>query len=123
MNKLLLTKKQLRLFLIVCTIITAPLGLLTVVGAIENESGLIMILPLLAGLPWVLIYFCFDIPGLTSPGLPETSGTLSIFELILFMLPVYINIYLVVRLLFKDPKSLKESAMSNKFNENWRNWY
>ncbi len=78
-----------------CAIVTAPFGLLTVFGQMENESGLIMILPMLAGLPWVFLYFLFDIPGFTSPGLPGTTSSLSIFVLMLFMLPVYINVYFV----------------------------
>ncbi len=115
MNKLLLTKKQLRTFLIICVIGTAPFGLLTVFGQMENESGLIMILPMLAGLPWVLLYLFLDIPGFTSPGLPGASNSLSIFELILFMLPVYINVYLVVRLLKKDTQFNKDGTKSKKY--------
>ena len=101
MNTLLLTRKQLRTFLIICAIVTVPFALLTIIGQVENESGLIMLLPMLAGLPWVLLYLLFDIPGFTSAGLPGVSNSLSISGLMLFMLPVYINIYLVVRLLMK----------------------
>ncbi len=102
MSKFLLTRKQSLIFLIICAIITAPFGLLTVMGQIENEAGLIMLFPMLAGLPWVLLYLLFDIPGFTSPGLSGTANILSVFGLMLFMVPVYINVYivfLVVRLL------------------------
>lgn len=108
MNKFFYTKNQLRVFLIICMIFTAPFAFLMMMGAIENESGLIMMIPFLAGFPWVFVYLLFDIPGFTTPKLPGASGRLTILEFILFMLPVYINIYLIIRLLIKNSKSHKK---------------
>ena len=103
MRKLLLTKRELFAFLAISMTITAPCFLLSIFGMIKNEDALILFLPFLAGLPWNLIYgyLPVDIPGITSAGLPDASGnlTVSVFELMFFMIPVYINIYLFVRLL------------------------
>ena len=107
MKKFLLTRYQFRILLKLCIISTAPFAFLAITGTIENEAGLIMFTPFLAGFPWVLIYLLFDIPGFTSPASPGTSTVLTIPVLLLFMIPVYINIYFLVKLLMKDSKSHK----------------
>lgn len=71
-----------------------------------------MILPMLAGMPWILLYLFlpFKIPGITSQGVPDASGdlTLSVFNLLLFMIPVYFNVYLLVRLATGGTKGYKK---------------
>lgn len=103
MDKFLLTKSQFLIFVSISAIITIPFLFLTVAGQIKNESALILLLPFLAGMPWVLLYFLlpFDIQGFTSAGVPDQSGdlTVSVFQLILLMLPVCLNIYIAVRLI------------------------
>ncbi len=103
MDKFLLTKKQFLVFVSISAFLTIPFLFLTVAGQIKNESALILLLPFLAGMPWVLLYFLlpFDIPGFTSAGVPNQSGdlTVSVFQLILLMLPLCLNIYIAVRLI------------------------
>lgn len=114
-RKIFQTKRQLISFLLISAFVTAPYIFLTLTDAIKNENGLIMILPFLSGLPWVLFYFLlpFDIPGFTSAGIPDQAGNLfiSVPHLILFMLPVYLNIYIAVRLIMKaDIKNNEEKG-------------
>ena len=101
-------KKQFKIFLGLSLIVTLPFALLVFLGQIKNESGLIMIFPMLAGVPWVLIYTIlpFDIPGFTSAAPPSTSGEtiLNFGELLLFMIPVYINIYLLTFFIWRKKK-------------------
>ncbi|HIP64658.1 MAG TPA: hypothetical protein EYH10_05275 [Deltaproteobacteria bacterium] len=101
-----LTQNQLKLFLVLSFVITLPFALLVLLDQIKNESGLMMIFPMILGLPWVLIYILlpFDIPGFTSPPSPSTSGdmVLTMSELFLFMIPVYINIYLFILVVCKE---------------------
>jgi hypothetical protein len=103
MNKFLLTKRQFFVFAGIAAVLTIPFLLLTVGGGIKNEDALILILPYLAGMPWVLLYswLPFDIPGFTSAGIPDQSGnlTVTVFHLVLLMLPVFLNIYIAVRLI------------------------
>lgn len=98
---LLLTKRQFFVFATVAIAFTSPFLALTACG-LKNEEALVLMLPFLAGMPWVLLYFWlpFDIPGLTSAGIPDESGhlTVTFFQLALVMLPVFLNIYIVVRL-------------------------
>ena len=87
---------------------TLPFLLLTLLEQIKNETGLIMIFPMLVGLPWVLIYTIlpFDIPGFTSPTNPSSGEMiLTVGELFLFMIPVYINIFLFTVIICKEKKS------------------
>jgi hypothetical protein len=102
MDTFLLTKRQFFVFASIATVLTIPFLGLTVCG-IKNEGALILILPFLAGMPWVLLYFWlpFDIPGFTSAGIPDQSGnlTVTVFQLVLLMLPVFLNIYIAVRLI------------------------
>lgn len=99
----LLTKRQFFVFASIAAVLTIPFLGLTVCGGIKNENALILILPFLAGMPWVLLYFWlpFDIPGFTSAGIPDQSGnlTVTVFQLVLLMLPVFLNIYIAVRLI------------------------
>ncbi|MBW2467025.1 MAG: hypothetical protein JRF02_06965 [Deltaproteobacteria bacterium] len=83
----------LKLSFLLSILITLPFAFLTVLGQIENEAGLILIFPFVAGLPWILIYMKlpFDIAGLNSPA----SGALNLVQLFFMMLPVYINIFLI----------------------------
>lgn len=98
---LLLTKRQLFVFATVAIVVTSPFLALMACG-LKNEEALVLILPFFAGMPWVLLYFWlpFNIPGLTSAGIPDESGRLTVtyFELALLMLPVFLNIYIAVRL-------------------------
>lgn len=98
----LLTKRQFFVFASIAAVLTIPFLGLTVCG-IKNEGALILILPYLAGMPWVLLYswLPIDIPGFTSAGIPDQSGnlTVSVFHLVLLMLPVFLNIYIAVRLI------------------------
>jgi hypothetical protein len=102
MDTFLLTKRQFFVFASIATVLTIPLLGLTLCG-IKNESALILIFPWLAGMPWVLLYFWlpFDIPGFTSAGVPDESGnlTVTVFQLVLLLLPVFLNIYIAVRLI------------------------
>lgn len=101
---LLLTKRQFLVFATVAAVVTSPFLGWTICG-IHDASALILILPWLAGMPWVLLYswLPFDIPGFTSASIPDQSGrsTVTVFQLALFMLPVYLNIYIAVRLIFR----------------------
>jgi hypothetical protein len=101
---LLLTKSQFFVFATVAAVITSPYLGFTICG-IHDESTLILILPWLCGMPWVLLYFWlpFDIPGFTSAGIPDESGhlTVTFFQLALLMLPVYLNIYIALRLMIR----------------------
>jgi len=110
----LFKKNQLKVFLFVSIMVTLPFALLTLLGQIKNESVLIMIFPFIAGLPWVLIYIVlpFDIPVLTSPASPSFSGDiiLTMYQLFLFMIPVYINIYLFSCVVFRFKKGVKNSG-------------
>jgi len=83
----------LKLSFLLSILVTLPFALLTVLGQIENEAGLILIFPFVAGLPWILIYMKLpiDIAGLNSP----ISGALNLVQLFFMMLPVYINIFLI----------------------------
>ena len=83
----------LKLSFLLSILVTLPFAFLTVLGQIENEAGLILIFPFVAGLPWILIYMKlpFDIAGLNSP----ISGALNLVQLFFMMLPVYINIFLI----------------------------
>jgi len=114
MKNLLLTKKQFIIFIGTGLLITIPYFLLTVFGLIKNESGLILILPFLGGQPWLLLYLIlpFDIPGITSAGQPDQTGNIvfSLFDLLLLMIPVYINIYILVRLISGGVKPLSSSG-------------
>jgi len=107
-------RKKLRIFLILAILVTLPFALLVALGQIKNESGLIMIFPMLAGLPWILIYLIlpFDIPGLTSAATSSGETILSFGELLLFMIPVYINIYLATFLIWGEKKKKVEDAGS-----------
>lgn len=102
---LLLTKSQFLVFATVAAVVTSPFLGWTICG-IHDASALILILPWLAGMPWVLLYswLPFDIPGFTSAPIPDQSGhsTVTVFQLALFMLPVYLNIYIAVRLIFRE---------------------
>ena len=103
----IIQRKQLRIFLILALLVTLPFALLVALGQIKNESGLIMIFPMLAGLPWVLLYLIlpFDIPGFTSPAAPSSGETILTFgELFLYMAPVYINIYLATFLIWREKR-------------------
>jgi|OpeIllAssembly_1097287.scaffolds.fasta_scaffold93197_3 hypothetical protein len=101
---LLLTKSQFLVFATVAAVVTSPFLGWTICG-IHDASALILILPWLAGMPWVLLYswLPFDIPGFTSAPIPDQSGrsTVTVFQLALLMLPVYLNIYIAVRLIFR----------------------
>jgi len=55
-HKFLLNKKQFCLFIITIFTLSLPFILLAANGSIVNESGLILILPVMAGLPWVLLF-------------------------------------------------------------------
>ncbi len=96
MQKLILNKIQLYWFIGIAAFITIPLGLLTVIGEIEGETGMILFLPCVLGLPWNLIYLVLpiEIDGITSTGM---GGPLALWQLLLFfMVPLYINIYLII---------------------------
>lgn len=102
MDTLLLTKRQFLVFVSLVTVFTMPFLLLTAAGHIKNEGALILYLPFLAGMPWVLLYALLPgIPGFTSAGVPDQSGdlTVSVLQLVFLMLPAWLNIYIVVRLL------------------------
>lgn len=98
-------KKQFQVFVLVSLAVTLPFLVLTLSGQIKNESGLLMALPIIAGSPWVFLYILlpFDIPGFTSSAVPPLPGDiyLTLDQLFLFMLPVYINIYLLTYLIFR----------------------
>lgn len=112
----IINRKQLKIFLILSLLVTLPFGLLVSLEQIKNENGLIMIFPMLAGLPWVLIYMIlpFDIPGFTSAATPTSSGgiVLSFGALLLFMVPVYINIYLVTFLIWREKKISNKNKLT-----------
>ena len=90
---LLLTKSQFLVFAAVAAVVTSPFLGFTICG-IHGASTLVLILPWLWGMPWVPLYLWlpFDIPGFTSAGIPDESGhlTVSVFQLALLMLPVYL---------------------------------
>jgi len=46
-----LTQNQLKLFLVLSFVITLPFALLVLLDQIKNESGLMMIFPMVLGLP------------------------------------------------------------------------
>jgi len=102
-HKFLLNKKQFCLFIITIFTLSLPFILLAANGSIVNESGLILILPVMAGLPWVLLFLIlpFDIPGITSAGIPNEAGNIvaSISDVVIMMIPLYINIYLLFLLI------------------------
>ncbi|MDO8523212.1 MAG: hypothetical protein Q7S12_02940 [bacterium] len=116
MRKLSLTKNQQKKFFWISAIATLPFLVLTLLEAIKNEGGLIMLLPMMAGLPWVFLYLVlpFEIPGFTSAAIPNAQGDniMSIFELILFMIPVYVNIYLLVH--FVSDNKVEDLTQTNK---------
>jgi len=99
-----LTKRQFFVFATTAIVLTSPFLGLTLCG-IKDESALILFLPFLAGLPWVLLYswLPLDIPGFTSAGIPDQSGhlTVTVYQLFLLMLPVFLNIYIAVQLIFR----------------------
>ena len=101
---LLLTKRQFLVFATVAAVVTSPFLGWTICG-IHDASALILFLPYFAGMPWVLLYswLPFDIPGFTSAPIPDQSGrsTVTVFQLALLMLPVFLNIYIAVRLIFR----------------------
>ena len=112
----LFNKNQFKIFLLLAIAVTLPFAILTLLGQIKNESGLIMIFPMLAGMPWILIYLAlpFDIPGLTSSSNTSVSGDniLNFWQLFLFMLPVYINLYLLTCAIFKfKPKATQTNQL------------
>jgi hypothetical protein len=102
---LLLTRRQLFVFATTAAVLASPLLSLTVVCGLKNEEALILMFPFLVGMPWVLLYLFlpFDIPGLTSAGIPDASGHLkvTVFHLALVLLPALLNIYIAVRLIFR----------------------
>lgn len=81
--------------------VTAPFLILSLTGWMKNESSMVLLYPFMAGLPWGFAYLAlpFDIPGFTSPGVPDAEGNLqtSVGMVILAFLPVYLNIYLLMR--------------------------
>ncbi len=93
-----------KIFLFLSILSTLPFLLmsLSVFGGIKNEDAMILILPFVAGLPWNLVFLVlpFDIPGMTSAGIPDVNGNLYVlpFHIVILMLPVYVNIYLLMRL-------------------------
>lgn len=97
---MLLNRKQLKVFIIVATIISAPFYLLAILSPVCGEGGMLFLLHALAGLPWSLIYHFVRIPGfLDSTGSgPICVGLESTF---LLYLPIYLNLYLLIKIAVK----------------------
>lgn len=124
MKMSLLTKKQFSIYLGVCVLVTAPFFAFAMMGELDNEGVIGLMLPFMGGLPWVLIYLYlpFDIPGATSPGVPDETGDLSTSVLIVFLvfLPVYLNIFLAFLFVTYDTKILKKNdERRNKADDKW----
>jgi len=105
-----LNQKQLKVFYGAILLITVPFFLVTLAG-IRNESSLILIFPLLLGIPWsyVIARLPATLPGHDSTGMvldAQGNLTLSIFGLILYLIPIYINIYILSRLIYRDTKKM-----------------
>ncbi len=100
MQKLFLNRRQLYWFIGIAAFITIPLGFLTVIGEMDGETGMILFMPVVLGLPWNLIYLILlilpiKIEGINSGG---TGEPLALWQLLLFfMVPLYINIYLLIK--------------------------
>jgi len=87
--------EKIRLFFILCVVVTIPFALFLFLGYLDDERGLILIIPFLAGLPWQLVFLIlpFTIPGINSA--PSDGFHFTLLHLLIFMVPVYINIFIV----------------------------
>lgn len=121
MSKFLLTKKQFYVYLILCALISARFLILALSLQIKNESGLILILPVFLGLPWSLLlaylpFDTFDKAGfnINNSGVPDVYGNLitTPVDVILFMIPVYINLFIAFHVINKVfSKTVEEEKM------------
>ena len=94
--KLFPGKKPFLIYLAVCTLVTAPFLLLTLLGQLQGEAGLILLPIMLLGFPWIFLYFVLPpIPGLTA----AATTPFGVIDLLLFFLPVYLNFYLLTLLI------------------------
>ena len=97
--RLFLSRAQRRLFLWLSGGISLPFLVLASMGATAGERGLIFLFPFSLGMPWSWIFPALlpTIPGYNAPPLPGVEPDL-VFEAVVMLLPVYLNIYLFVRI-------------------------
>lgn len=104
-----LSSKRWRQLLIINGVVALPFLLLSSFGALENENAMILLPLILTGFPWILLYLLlpFEIPGFTSAGLPDAQGNLLVspLHIVLFLIPTFINMYLLFYMRFRKEKS------------------
>ena len=117
-NFLGLPKKGWKLWAIICVVITLPFLLGSITGGLKNESAIGLIPFILSGFPWIFIYLYlpFDIPGFTSVGIPNAQGDLVVSPLHVFLiaLPTYINLYLLLLIIFFVANKYKKGSVPSE---------
>lgn len=98
---MLLSRKQLKVFIIVATIISAPFYLLAILSPVCGEGGMLFLLHALAGLPWIIIYHFVHIPGFSGPQTGSGSYCFGLVNTFLVYLPIYLNLYLLIKIAVK----------------------
>lgn len=102
-----LNQRQQKMFYVLVFVITVPLLFMTMLG-IRNESALILIFPLILGIPWsygmahLQSYFGHNSAGMVQDD--QGNLTLSFLGSLLFLIPIYINIYIFSRFIYRKRK-------------------
>jgi hypothetical protein len=62
------------------------------------------------GLPWIFLYkiLPFNIPGFTSAPINEINSCVGVFETFLFYIPIYINLFILIKIWSTILKYLKK---------------
>lgn len=90
---------QRTLFIWLCAAISLPFIVLAWMGATAGEGGLILVFPVALGMPWSWVFAALlpTIPGYNAPPVPGMALD-PVVEAFLMLLPVYLNVYLFVRI-------------------------